>query len=238
MESKLIIALDFDNQAEALALIESFNPNQCALKVGSEMYTRFGPKFVQLLIANHYRVFLDLKFHDIPNTVAKACHAAADLGVWMLNVHASGGLAMMQAAKKAIDSYGADKPLLIAVTALTSMSEHDLQAIGIDTPMSTHVSHLARLAQTAGLDGVVSSALEVSAIKQMCGQSFLAITPGIRMPNDENNDQHRIVTPTMALNAGSDYLVVGRPITGADNPVEAVAGLLHEMSNVRINHLI
>lgn len=230
MQSKLIVALDFDNQKQVLTLIESLNPNQCALKVGSEMYTRFGPKFVQLLIANHYRVFLDLKFHDIPNTVAKACHAAADLGVWMLNVHASGGLAMMQAAKNAIDSYGADKPVLIAVTALTSMSGDDLQAIGIDKPMSTHVNHLARLAQTAGLDGVVSSALEVPIIKQACGHSFLAITPGIRMPKDQNNDQYRIVTPQMALHAGSDYLVVGRPITCAKRPAAAVASWLDEMS--------
>lgn len=230
MQSKLIIALDFDNQARALRFIESLDPNDCALKVGSEMFTLFGSTFVRLLIDQQYRVFLDLKFHDIPNTVACACIAAADLGVWMLNVHASGGLAMMQAARKALDSYGSDRPLLIAVTTLTSMSSDDLQSIGVDKDISTHINHLACLTKTAGLDGVVSSALEVPAIKALCGHSFLTITPGIRMPTDHKNDQQRIVTPKMALTAGSDYLVVGRPITCASDPVAAFAQWLHELS--------
>jgi orotidine-5'-phosphate decarboxylase len=232
MQSKLIIALDFDNQTEALAFIDHLNPSQCALKVGLELYTHLGPAFIRLLVARNYRVFLDLKYHDIPNTVARACKMAADLGVWMLNVHASGGLMMMQAAKDALDSYGSEKPLLIAVTALTSMNAHDLQTIGINTSLQDHVCHLASLTKTAGLDGVVSSALEVSAIKEACGKHFLTITPGIRMQNDKSDDQRRIVTPEMALHAGSDYLVVGRPITRAERPGEAMAHWLNSLSSL------
>ena len=232
MQSKLIIALDFDNQTEALALIEHLNPSQCALKVGIELYTHLGPAFIQLLVARNYRVFLDLKYHDIPNTVARACKIAADLGVWMLNVHASGGLTMMQAAKEALDSYGSEKPLLIAVTALTSMNACDLQTVGINASMQAHVCHLASLTQTAGLDGVVSSALEVPAIKATCGKDFLAITPGIRMQDDKSDDQNRIVTPTRALQAGCDYLVVGRPITRAERPAVAMTHWLNSLSSL------
>lgn len=222
MQSKLIVALDFDNQFDALTLVDQLDPNQCALKIGSEMYTHLGPAFVKELVTREYRVFLDLKYHDIPNTVARACAVAADLGVWMLTVHASGGMHMMQAALNALDSYGAARPLLVAVTVLTSMTEHDLQSIGINRALQSHVCELACLAQKAGLDGVVSSALEVPKIKATCGKNFLAITPGIRMPGDNSNDQARIVTPMMALDAGSDYLVVGRPITRANRPGEVI----------------
>ena len=222
MQSKLIVALDYDNQLEAQNLIEQLNPSQCALKVGSEMFTHLGPVFVKELVARGFKVFLDLKFHDIPNTVAKACVAAADLGVWMLNVHASGGLAMMQAARNALDTYGADRPLLIGVTVLTSMTEQELNPIGVNKSLQEHVGQLASLAQLANLDGVVSSALEVPKIKAICGENFLAITPGIRMLDDNRHDQSRIVTPEMALKAGSDYIVVGRPITRSVSPADAI----------------
>ena len=232
MQSKFIVALDFDNQFEALTLVDQLSPSQCALKIGSAMYTHLGPAFVHALVAREYRVFLDLKFHDIPNTVARACAVAADLGVWMLNVHASGGLPMMQAARKALDSYGVDRPLLIAVTVLTSMTEHDLLAIGIDRAMQAHVCQLALLAQKADLDGVVSSALEVPAIKAACGKKFLTITPGIRMFGDNTDDQARIVTPLMAVNAGSDYIVVGRPISQAKSPADAIKLWLDTLSTL------
>lgn len=224
--STLIVALDFDNQTTAFELIDQLDPKQCAVKVGSEMYTLFGPAFVRALVAKQFKVFLDLKFHDIPNTVAQACVASAELGVWMINVHASGGMRMMQAASTALDGYGVNRPLLIAVTVLTSMSALELSTLGISTTLAEHVCMLARHAQEAGLDGVVSSALEVPLIKATCGQHFLAVTPGIRMPGGNQDDQTRIVTPALALKAGSDYLVVGRPITRAADPAQVVSEIL------------
>jgi len=222
MTIKLIIALDFDNQPAAFALVDQLDPNQCALKVGNEMFTLLGMDFVRALMARNFKVFLDLKFHDIPNTVARACVVAADAGIWMLNLHAAGGLQMMQTARRAIEPYGINRPLLIAVTVLTSMPAIDLLTLGINVPLHDHVCNLARLSQAAGLDGVVSSALEVPMIKTACGQDFLTITPGIRRLCDTQDDQTRIVTPGMALKAGSDYLVVGRPITKADDPAKAL----------------
>jgi len=229
MSKKLIVALDFDNQHTAMTLVDQLDPGLCALKVGSEMFTLFGTEFVKKLIARQFNVFLDLKFHDIPNTVAQSCKASADLGVWMVNVHASGGLAMMQAAQRALSSYGASRPLLIAVTVLTSMNSVDLLEIGIHEPLEQRVCALARLAQQASLDGVVSSALEVPAIKAACGHNFLTITPGIRLASDNDHDQVRVMTPERALNAGSDYLVIGRPITTADNPALALRTILQSM---------
>lgn len=223
---KLIVALDFDNKAAALNLIHQLDPNQCALKVGSEMFTLFGMDFVRTLIKMQFNVFLDLKFHDIPNTVARACKAAAEAGVWMLTLHAMGGLQMMQQAREAIESYGDKRPLLVAVTMLTSMHADDLLNVGITMPVEHYVTMLARLAHKATLDGVVSSAQEVVAIKDACGKDFLAITPGIRRACDSVDDQMRIVTPAMALTAGSDYLVVGRPITRAENPAYALRDFL------------
>ena len=223
---KLIVALDFDNESNALALVDQLDPTQCALKVGSEMFTLFGAPFVRALVAREFKVFLDLKFHDIPNTVAHACKASADLGVWMLNVHASGGLPMMQAARLALDAFGTDRPLLIAVTVLTSMNTADLILTGIHEPVETRVCSLARLAHVAHLDGVVSAADEVPAIKALCGRDFLSITPGIRLLSDPKDDQSRIVTPDAALKAGSDYIVVGRPITKSRMPLQVVADLL------------
>lgn len=227
---KLIVALDFDNQEDAFTLIDKLEPTQCALKVGSELFTLLGPIFVKLLVARDFKVFLDLKFHDIPNTVAKVCKVGADLGVWMMNVHASGGYKMMSAAREAIDSYGKDKPLLIAVTILTSFNQEDLPSIGITHSLTEQVKNLARVTRDAGLDGVVSSAHEVKLIKELCGTDFLTVTPGIRLLNNANDDQSRIMTPEQAIKQGSDYLVVGRPITQAASPERVVAEILAKIS--------
>ncbi|RUR12182.1 orotidine-5'-phosphate decarboxylase [Legionella sp. km772] len=230
MTSKLIVALDIDNKNEALDLIDQLDPASCALKIGSEMFTLWGPVFVSQVIKRGFKVFLDLKFHDIPHTVARACKAGAELGVWMLNIHASGGLEMMQAAVKALEPYGNDKPLLIAVTVLTSFDESDLMTVGIEKPLLTHVGNLAKLAHDANLDGVVCSAHEVKKIKELCGHSFLTVTPGIRLPDNSSDDQSRIMTPKQAIEAGSDYLVMGRPITRAVNPAKSVREILLTMN--------
>lgn len=229
MSSKLIVALDFDNQQEALSLVDMLEPTSCALKVGSELFTLLGAQFVRQLIARQFKVFLDLKFHDIPNTVARACSVAADMGVWMMNVHALGGLRMMQTAKKSLESYGKDSPILIAVTILTSFNEHELTSVGINHPLVDQVKKLAKLAYDAGLDGVVSSAHEVKMIKQECGSGFVTVTPGIRLDSDSNDDQTRIMTPQQAINEGSNFIVVGRPITRAENPALVVEELLNEI---------
>ncbi|KGP64447.1 orotidine 5'-phosphate decarboxylase [Legionella norrlandica] len=229
MTPKLIVALDFDNQQEALNLVDKLDPVHCALKVGSELFTLLGPQFVKQLINRQFKVFLDLKFHDIPNTVAKACHAAAELGVWMVNVHALGGIKMMQAAKNALEPYGHDSPLLIAVTVLTSFEENELARIGINNSLLDEVKSLAILAKDAGLHGVVSSAHEVKMIKEKCGKDFITVTPGIRLPNNLKDDQSRIMTPQQAVMEGSDFLVIGRPITQASNPSEIVSAILNDL---------
>ncbi|MGL5742638.1 MAG: orotidine-5'-phosphate decarboxylase [Legionella sp.] len=230
MPSKLIVALDFDKELDALNLVEKLDPQSCAFKVGSELFTLFGTQFVKQLINRQFKVFLDLKFHDIPNTVAKACKAGAELGVWMMNVHASGGINMMQSAVKAIESYGASKPILIAVTVLTSFNAHELSSIGINAPLLEQVKRLATLANEACLDGVVCSAQEARAIKDLCGAQFITVTPGIRLASDSNDDQSRIMTPQQAIKEGSDYLVVGRPITRAVNPEHVIAEILNDLS--------
>lgn len=223
-DPKIIVALDYDNQASAINLAKQLNPTQCRLKVGKELFTACGPHLIEALHALDFEVFLDLKFHDIPNTVAKACKAAANLGIWMLNVHASGGSEMMQAAKAAVDEVE-KPPLLIAVTVLTSMSEATLKTLGVQVPLAQHVLSLAQLTKESGLDGVVCSAQEASALKQALGQDFKLITPGIRLPNATKDDQTRIVTPQQALINGSDYLVIGRPITKANNPQQALSNI-------------
>lgn len=225
MKNKLIVALDYDNREDALLLIDQLSPNECALKVGNELFVLLGSDFVRELVRRGFNVFLDLKFHDIPNTVSRAVKAAASLGVWMVNVHASGGFEMMMAAKKAIDECEI-RPLLIAVTVLTSMKETGLKAAGINTPLHEHALHLAKLAKKACLDGVVCAAAEVPMIKAHCGESFLAVTPGIRSENHAVDDQSRVITPEQALALGSDYLVVGRPITRADKPIQVVQDML------------
>jgi orotidine-5'-phosphate decarboxylase len=221
----ILVALDYDNKNHALQLIEKLDPNMCRLKVGKEMFTLFGPQLVKDIHDRGFDLFLDLKFHDIPNTVAKAVAAAAELGVWMTNVHASGGLAMMEAAKKALLPYGDNAPMLIAVTVLTSMSDDDLKLLGINVPAFEHVQRLAKLTQQAGLDGVVCSAQEATALKLLLGQDFKLVTPGIRPVGSDAGDQHRVMTPPQAIAAGSDYLVIGRPITKAADPLAALQAI-------------
>jgi len=220
-DPKIIVALDYADAASALKLVEQLDPALCRLKVGKELFTAAGPQFVEKLARSNFGVFLDLKFHDIPNTVAKACSAASNLGIWMLNVHASGGMEMMQAAKQAVDS-STEKPLLIAVTVLTSMNQQTLNQIGIHTDLATHVLNLAKLTQQSGLDGVVCSALEAQMLRAQLGNAFCLVTPGIRPANSSKDDQSRIVTPADALALGSSYLVIGRPITQAANPLAAL----------------
>jgi orotidine-5'-phosphate decarboxylase len=217
-DAKVIIALDYNNEQDALDFVNKISPENCRLKVGKEMFTYFGPQFVKKLIERGFDVFLDLKFHDIPNTVAKAVSAAAELGVWMVNVHASGGPEMMIKAKQALDAYGEDAPLLIAVTILTSMDKDELNRIGVTKSPQEQVQFLAELAKDAGLDGVVCSAQEASVLKKSLGQNFKLITPGIRPEGSAKGDQKRVMTPKQAIVAGSDYLVIGRPITQADDP--------------------
>ena len=218
-EPRIIVALDFDNAASALALADQLNPNQCRLKVGKELFLAAGPQLVKSLIDRSFDIFLDLKFHDIPNTVAQAIQAAADLGVWMSNVHASGGTRMMSAAKQAVEQHGGDM-LLIAVTVLTSMDDNDLHQAGVNRSARDQVMSLARLTQESGLDGVVCSAQEASALKQQLGQEFKLVTPGIRLTDSASDDQRRIVSPSQAIEQGSDYLVIGRPITQAEDPMQ------------------
>jgi orotidine-5'-phosphate decarboxylase len=217
-DAKVVVALDFDNKDDALAFVDKIQPNDCRLKVGKEMFTYFGPEFVKELTSRGFDVFLDLKFHDIPNTVAKAVTAAAELGVWMVNVHASGGSEMMIKAKQALEKYGDKAPLLIAVTVLTSMGEEDLLGLGITKSPAEQVMALAKLTKKAGLDGVVCSAWEAESLKTNLGSDFKLITPGIRPAGTPSDDQKRIMTPAEAMGVGVDYLVIGRPITKAENP--------------------
>ncbi|TEW51619.1 orotidine-5'-phosphate decarboxylase [Psychromonas algicola] len=222
LDPKVIIALDYDNKEQALAFIKQLDPATCRLKIGKEMFTHFGPEFVKEVVSKDFDVFLDLKFHDIPNTVAKAVKAAADLGVWMVNVHASGGRRMMEAAKAILMPYGDKAPLLIAVTVLTSMDQEDLNELGINLTPAEQVKRLAKLTQLSGLDGVVCSSHEAEELKTLLGDSFKLITPGIRPVGSEAGDQRRIKTPKEAIESGSDYLVIGRPITQAQDPVNVL----------------
>jgi len=224
-DQRVIVALDYEQQAEALAFVDKIDPNSCRLKVGKEMFTLFGPDFVRELHKRGFSVFLDLKFHDIPNTCSKAVRAAAELGVWMVNVHASGGERMMSASRQILEPYGNDRPLLIAVTVLTSMEQSDLRGIGIDVAPKEHVMRLASLTQNAGLDGVVCSAQEAHMLKSHLGQEFKLVTPGIRPVGSATGDQRRIMTPSEAIKAGSDYLVIGRPITQATRPDEVLKAI-------------
>lgn len=222
--SPVIVALDYADELSTLAMVEKLDPSQCRLKVGKELFTYCGPDIVKQLVDKGFDVFLDLKFHDIPNTVAGAVKAAADLGVWMVNVHASGGLKMMQSAKAALTTY--DKPpLLIAVTILTSMERTDMEFIGLDVDPLEQVQRLASLTQQAGLDGVVCSAQETEVLRAGLGDDFLLVTPGIRPADAEVGDQKRIATPVSAIASGSSYLVIGRPITKSDDPLAALQAI-------------
>lgn len=228
-QSPIVVALDFEQKAAALDLVSRLDPSLCRLKVGKEMFTHFGPDFVQTLHQRGFEVFLDLKFHDIPNTVAKAVQAAADLGVWMVNVHASGGGRMMAAAREALQPYAAARPLLIAVTVLTSMEQADLTELGINRTVAEQVQHLAGLTQQAGLDGVVCSAQEAQMLKRQFGQDFCLVTPGIRPSFATADDQKRVMTPKEARSAGVDYMVIGRPITKASDPLAALQAIYQEI---------
>jgi orotidine-5'-phosphate decarboxylase len=218
VKSTVIVALDYDNQDSALTLADRLDPTLCRLKVGKELFTAAGPSVVKKLTDRGFDIFLDFKFHDIPNTVAKAIGTAADLGVWMTNVHASGGSRMMSAARQALDSKGSDM-LLIGVTVLTSMDVSDLEEVGVQGNASAQVLRLAELAKNSGLDGVVCSAQEAKLLKESLGQGFKLVTPGIRLADSAADDQRRIVTPADALALGSDYLVIGRPITKSTDPL-------------------
>ena len=258
LDSKIIVALDYANAASALQLVNQLNPSLCKLKVGKELFTAAGPQLVETLVAKNFKVFLDLKFHDIPSTVAKACEAASKLGVWMLNVHASGGLDMMQAALEGVNK-SANSPHLIAVTVLTSMNQSNLTEVGVETSLENQVLRLAKLAQQAGLHGVVCSAQEAQLLRKQLGETFCLVTPGIRCAQinsqvnsnqfhanqasfklanlnqvDSNqvnsnqvnrDDQSRVVTPADALGNGASYLVIGRPITQAKNPLQALEAI-------------
>ena len=230
--SPVIVALDFDNQHAALSLVEQLDPAQCRLKVGKELFTAAGPTLVKALVERNFDVFLDLKFHDIPNTAAKAVSAAADLGVWMANVHTSGGSRMMTAAREALEKQGSPM-LLIGVTVLTSMDESDLLEIGIQRSPSEQVLHLAQLAEKCGLHGVVCSAQEASSLKSELGTEFKLVTPGIRLADSAADDQRRIVTPQRAMELGSDYLVIGRPITQSANPLETLVAINQSLTHSR-----
>ena len=237
MEHKIIVALDYPDAASALALVDRLEPALCRLKVGKELFTVAGPEFVRGLVARGFDVFLDLKFHDIPNTVGAACRAAAGLGVWMLNVHASGGRRMMTAAREALADLPLrertgdkpQRPLLIAVTVLTSMSADDLAEVGIEASPADQVVRLARLAQQSGLDGVVCSAQEAAALRTALDPRFRLVTPGIRPADADPGDQRRVMTPLAALRAGATDLVIGRPITAAPDPRAALDRIYEEI---------
>ncbi len=221
LDPKVIVALDFAEASNALSLVSQLDPKLCKLKVGKELFTAAGPQLIETLVEKDFQVFLDLKFHDIPNTVKKACQAASNLGVWMLNVHASGGSDMMQAALEGVHN-SQQNPYLIAVTILTSMSQDNLTELGISRPLEEQVTHLAKLTQTAGLHGVVCSAMEAETLRKAVNDDFLLVTPGIRPVTASQDDQTRIMTPEKALTKGASYLVIGRPITQADDPLSAL----------------
>lgn len=223
MPKRIIVALDFDTEDQALSLLDKLDPTLCRVKIGKELFTACGPDVVKAINGRGFDVFLDLKFHDIPNTVSSAVRVAADMGVWMLNVHASGGFTMMETAREALVSFGDQRPLLIAVTVLTSLVQEDLRQIGIEISAEEQVSKLAFLSRDAGLDGVVCSAAETRLLRAQLPADFCLVTPGIRRAEDASADQKRVVGPAEAVRNGSNYLVVGRPITQAEFPNDALA---------------
>ena len=227
-EPRVIVALDYPDRAAALALVGRLDPAQCRLKVGKELFTATGPALVATLAERGFGVFLDLKFHDIPNTVAAACRAAAALGAWMVNVHALGGAAMMKAAREAVAPH-AGAPRLVAVTVLTSMADADLVQVGLAGRAPDIVTRLARLARDCGLDGVVASAQEAPLLRRACGPGFQLVTPGIRPATAGQDDQQRVATPAAAIANGADFLVIGRPITRAPDPLAALQAINAEI---------
>jgi len=234
-EERLIVALDFDNERDALTAVDTLKGRVKIFKVGSELFTACGPSIIEKIKRLGPKVFLDLKFHDIPNTVARAVSRATRLGVFMMNVHASGGEEMMKKASEAVrieaHKSGLPPPKLIAVTALTSLDKNGLKKIGVDANIQTHVLTLARLAKKAGLDGVVSSPIEIDIIRKKLGDEFLIVTPGVRPKWAASNDQKRFATPAEAIKRGATYIVVGRPITGVGNPLVACERVLEEIKD-------
>ena len=227
MTNRIIIPLDME-YTSAVSIADKLDPKICRLKVGNQLFTSSGPKILKTLHDKGFEIFLDLKFHDIPNTVYESVRSAANLGVWMINVHASGGSKMLDASKKALEGF--DKPpLLIGVTILTSISEEILTEIGFNN-LDKQVMRLTKLAQRSGLDGVVCAASDASKVKQTCGESFLTVTPGIRPKDADLNDQSRTSTPKEAIANGSDFLVIGRPITGSEDPTNALENIYKEVS--------
>ncbi len=228
----IVVALDFPSERETMQLVEQLEPSLCRLKVGKELFTRCGPTLVKQLVDKNFDVFLDLKYHDIPHTVAKACAAAADLGVWMLNVHALGGEKMMAAARQELSGQGS--PLLIAVTWLTSSGQAELDALGLKTTPQKMVTRLAQMTKNAGLDGVVCSAQEAPVLRQNLGDDFCLVTPGIRLATSQfsgakKDDQQRVVTPEKAMQDGASYLVIGRPITQAAEPCKVLRTIISDI---------
>jgi len=226
---RVIVAVDLPSRGQALALADRLDPTLCRLKIGKESFTRCGPSLVEELQGRGFEVFLDLKFHDIPNTVASACRAAAELGVWMVNVHASGGRRMMEAAADAVSGFQR-RPLLIAVTILTSLSEAELEEVGFSAGVGVTVNRLSGLAQASGLDGVVCSPREAAVLRKNFGDHFALVTPGVRPAGGSVDDQHRIMTPREAVDQGASYLVVGRPITRADAPEAVLRSIASEIA--------
>lgn len=232
VEDRLIVALDVPDARGAEKLMDRLSGTVKVFKVGKELFTAEGPAIVRAVQSRGYKVFLDLKYHDIPNTVAGACEAAAKLGVYMMNVHASGGSAMMSKAAEALRKVSGNgpKPILLGVTVLTSLSDADLKEIGYSGSARSQVEHLADLARRSGLDGVVASPLEIQAVRQKCGKDFVIVTPGVRPTWADAGDQKRVLTPAEAIQAGADYIVIGRPITQADDPSEAARRILREIA--------
>jgi orotidine-5'-phosphate decarboxylase len=230
-EKSIIVALDYPDIDQALAMADQLDPSRCRVKVGKELYTRSGPAVLHALTAKGFDIFLDLKFHDIPNTVAKAVRAAAEMGVWMVNVHASGGRQMMQRAREELSQVNNLQTQLIAVTVLTSMQRGDLAEIGLDIDPIEHVKRLAQLTYDSGLDGIVCSAQEVAMLREHFDPKFSLVTPGIRMADDNADDQQRIMTPGKAIQLGSSYLVIGRPITQASDPMLALQRIELDIAN-------
>lgn len=234
---KVLVALDFSSADSTLSFVDQLAPEDCGLKVGKELFTATGPELVRELVRRKFRVFLDLKFHDIPNTVARAVASAADMGVWMVNIHASGGRGMMEAARHSLQTFGAERPLITAVTVLTSFAESDLATIGISRSLTAQVSSLAALAADAGMDGVVCSAQEAAMLRQQQGAHFVLVTPGIRLNTADSesirsDDQVRVVTPVRAMQLGANYLVIGRPITQAKDPLGVLRTINEEISYI------
>lgn len=224
---KIIVALDFATDQELLAFLPKLNPQLCRVKIGSIMFTRYGPALVEKIISQGFDVFLDLKFHDIPQTVAGACRAAAEIGVWMVNVHISGGLAMLSAAKEAIINFPIEqRPLLIGVSVLTSLNDHDLKMIGYKDSVEATVLNFARIACQAEIDGIVCSGLEIQCLRNNLPEKFLLVVPGIRSNEDDSGDQKRTMTPQLALAYGANYLVIGRPITHAKDPTQVLSKMI------------